>query len=237
MEASINQVAPEAIFLEETDLRSARTLQKGIILTEEVKQMLIRNVSQIISCLPVDGITLHATTKTHRVFSIGFERNYIFKISRNVISTSSETSSSDISPSGLTPNERTDPYPCRSPCYTIAANIKFMQMRFQNMVRAQRIVDEGNLHLLVIPHAAYFTLELDRERIELIVEEKLNIGCSKMKLQDSSPESLHEVTPTIEQLTHFICQTGFSDVAWRNIPIINERERDATPKRIGLIDL
>ncbi|MFI5335076.1 MAG: hypothetical protein ACHQT8_07985 [Chlamydiales bacterium] len=108
--------------------------------------------------------------------------------------------------------------------------------RFANMVHAKEVCLANGLDQLVVPGARKIYAWLGNAQRPIIVERKQNIQC-----QESAQEHLWRTRPvgvmmdTARQLTTFIVKTGFSDVDWRNIPILHSSPADAT--HVALIDL
>ncbi|MBM3202088.1 MAG: hypothetical protein FJZ56_06750 [Chlamydiae bacterium] len=104
--------------------------------------------------------------------------------------------------------------------------------RFEKMVKAQEVCLAHQLGLLVIPHAKKFNVG----GRSFIAEQRFNI-----QRHESAQEQLHTelsgLNETIRQLAIFIAKTGFSDVEWRNIPIIDDEPSFQGSRRIALIDL
>lgn len=105
--------------------------------------------------------------------------------------------------------------------------------RFENMMKAKAVCLAHNLDLLVIPHAKALYLE---RGITLIAEERLNVQQSQ-SIQERLYEQLPGLDETAKQLATFIAQTGFSDVEWRNMPILDDALDFEGPRRIALVDL
>lgn len=105
------------------------------------------------------------------------------------------------------------------------------EQRFANMVKAQQVCLVHQLGLLVIPHAKKFNVA----GMTLIAEERLNINQN-----ESAQEHLYQLSglnETTKQLATFIAKTGFSDVEWRNMPLIDTAPEFQGNRRVGLIDL
>jgi len=108
--------------------------------------------------------------------------------------------------------------------------------RFKNMVQAQKVCLAHQLDQLVVPHAKVFELEAQGKKITILAEERLSFP-----QDESAQEKLYQTLPgldkAIEQLTTFIAKTAYSDVTWRNLPVLNGDLSFQGPRRIGLIDL
>ncbi|MBS4168176.1 DUF648 domain-containing protein [Parachlamydia sp. AcF125] len=109
--------------------------------------------------------------------------------------------------------------------------------RFANMVKAQEVCLAHGLGLLRIPHAKKIEVEAGGTRYTLIAEENLDFAS-----EESAQEALYhkystELNETARQLAVFVANTGFNDVTWRNIPLLNEADGFHGPRRVALIDL
>lgn len=104
--------------------------------------------------------------------------------------------------------------------------------RFENMVKAQKICLIHELGLLIIPHAKLF-----RVGAQLYIAEE----CLPIQPQESAQERLYTelsgLNETARQLAIFIAKTGFSDVEWRNMPIVDDEPDFPDQRRVALIDL
>lgn len=87
--------------------------------------------------------------------------------------------------------------------------------------------------MLITPHAK--KIEVDDNT--LIVEETLDFDSN----ESAQKELYHKYSTALNETTHqlalFIAKTGYNDVAWRNIPILNEAPEFRGDRRVGLIDL
>jgi len=103
--------------------------------------------------------------------------------------------------------------------------------RFANMVKAKEVCLTHQLNLLVLPHAQKFNVA----GITLIAEECVNINQN-----ESAQEQLYQLSglnETARQLATFIAKTGFSDVEWRNMPLVDTAPEFQGNRRVALIDL
>jgi len=109
--------------------------------------------------------------------------------------------------------------------------------RFNNMVKAKEVCLTHELGLLIIPHAKKIDVKAVGATYVLIAEESLDIESN----ESAENEHYHKYSPklneTVRQLAVFVSKTGFNDVTWRNIPIINEADEFHGPRRVALIDL
>lgn len=105
--------------------------------------------------------------------------------------------------------------------------------RFAAMVKGKEVCLANKLGLLVIPHAKI----VEVEGYALIAEEKLDIAPNNSAQEEFYHKFSTELNETARQLAIFIAKTGFSDVIWRNIPLINEADDFHGNRRVGLIDI
>lgn len=109
--------------------------------------------------------------------------------------------------------------------------------RFENMVKAKEVCLTNDLGLLIIPHAKKFAVEVNGVSYTLIAEESLEFNHNESAHEELYHKYSTELNETARQLSIFIAKTGFNDVAWRNIPILNEVPTFQGDRRIALIDL
>lgn len=107
-------------------------------------------------------------------------------------------------------------------------------MRFGFISWARQICEEDNLDALKIPAADKFMLTVNGTECLILVEESVPIGDAKNEKQNYEKYSTQQLEKPIRQLTQFICETGFYDLEWRNIPLIETKEGEL---QIALIDL
>ena len=103
--------------------------------------------------------------------------------------------------------------------------------RFANMVKAKEVCLAHQLNLLVVPHAQKFNVA----GMTLIAEESVDIN-----QDESAQEHLYQLSglnETARQLAAFIAKTGFSDVEWRNMPLVDTAPEFQGNRRVALIDL
>lgn len=118
-----------------------------------------------------------------------------------------------------------------------------IELRFANMIKGMEVCLENHLDLLKIPHAKKLEIEVTNSKIpnlngkyKFIVEESLNFD-SNQDTQDKLFQYSKPLDATVKQLVIFIAKTGFSDVARRNIPILNNESGYQGPPHVGLIDI
>ena len=109
--------------------------------------------------------------------------------------------------------------------------------RFKNMIKAQEVCRVHKLSLLVIPHARKCTIDADGKRYSFIAEEQLDFTPHTGAQEEHYHVYSRELNETARQLAIFIAQTGFNDVTWRNVPILDEARGYCGARRIGLIDI
>ncbi|MBI3237050.1 MAG: DUF648 domain-containing protein, partial [Chlamydiales bacterium] len=103
--------------------------------------------------------------------------------------------------------------------------------RFANMITAYTTCLAYRLDRLVVPHAKKFSINAH----PFIAEKRLNIS-----QEESDQERLHREFPDLhraQQLATLIAKTGFSDVEWRNIPLIEEDPALPGIRKVALVDL
>ncbi len=112
-----------------------------------------------------------------------------------------------------------------------------MRARYQRMIRAQTVCRTYALGLLVIPNAKLFTVDVEGEKYEIIAEKKLDLNPSEDVQELNFEQYASSLNETIRQLAVFICKTGYSDVEWRNNPVLNDAPDQFGCRKIGLINI
>lgn len=112
-----------------------------------------------------------------------------------------------------------------------------MKARYKTMINAQTIVRTHQLELLVIPNAKLFSVNVEGEEHEIIAEQKVDINQHESAQEQYFQDYANSLNKTIRQLAVFICKTGYSDVEWRNIPILNNSLDVNGNRKIALIDI
>jgi hypothetical protein len=110
-----------------------------------------------------------------------------------------------------------------------------MKVRYQTMINAQTVLRTHQLGLLVLPHAKMITVAADGEEYDIIAKQKLDINHSEGAQEKLFEEYAGSLNETIRQLAVFICKTGYSDVEWRNNPLVNNNVDGE--RKIALIDI
>ncbi|MBS4166975.1 MULTISPECIES: DUF648 domain-containing protein [unclassified Neochlamydia] len=109
--------------------------------------------------------------------------------------------------------------------------------RFDNMIEAKKVCLANDLGLLIIPHGRKFDVEVSGVAYTLIAEESLDFNPNESAQEELYHTYSRELNETARQLAIFVAKTGFNDVTWRNIPILNEIPEFHGPRRVALIDL
>jgi hypothetical protein len=112
-----------------------------------------------------------------------------------------------------------------------------MKTRYQTMINALTVCRTHGLGLLVIPNAKLFTVEVEGKEYEIIAEKKLCLNPTDSAQEKYFEEYASSLNETIRQLAVFICKTGYSDVEWRNNPVLNDVPDQFGCRKIGLIDI
>lgn len=106
--------------------------------------------------------------------------------------------------------------------------------RLEEMKRAQNICDLYKLKRLIIPKAMLFDISLPEGTQLVHVEEELNYD-RPSSLQEKKFQTIGKpLDKAIRQLAIFICHSSYTDVDYRNNPILNSSDGKV---RIGLLDL
>lgn len=119
----------------------------------------------------------------------------------------------------------------------IAGGSEQTNTRFKNMVKAKEVCLAHDLGLLIIPHAQKFTVNANNRDYVFIAEESLDLNPKESEQEELYYQFSTELSETVRQLAILIAKTGFNDVVWRNIPILNEGSEFQGPRRVALIDL
>lgn len=105
--------------------------------------------------------------------------------------------------------------------------------RYENMVKAKTVCLVNQLGLLVIPSSQMIQVGTHK----LIAEECLDVNFNRTAQEDFYHTYAQDLNETVKELATFVARAGFNDVAWRNIPIMNEKEDFQGARRIALVDL
>ena len=116
-------------------------------------------------------------------------------------------------------------------------NNKAVEQRFQQMSTSKKICDKFKLELLVIPKASTFELTHASKKYTILAEKKVDINPEESVQEQTYHLHAQSLNETMRQLAVFICQTGFSDMEWRNAPVINNSLDADGNRKVALIDL
>ena len=109
--------------------------------------------------------------------------------------------------------------------------------RFNNMIQAKEVCLTHRLGLITIPQAKMFEVEAEGRTFPVIAEQSLDVRATDSAQEELYRDHANHVGQAVRQLGTFIAETGFYDVTWRNIPVIDEAPGFQGARRIGLIDL
>ena len=104
--------------------------------------------------------------------------------------------------------------------------------RWKNMIKSKAVCTFHQLDLLVIPKAKL--LEVDG--FFVLAEERINIHRDEDMQEQLFLELANGLDETVKQLAVFITKTGFRDVIWRNIPLVDAEPEFTGSRRLALID-
>lgn len=121
-------------------------------------------------------------------------------------------------------------------CHTIGRDDS-MKARYQTMINAQTVVRTHQLGLLDIPNAKLFTVKVEGEEHDIIAERRVDINPHESAQEQYFYDYAESLNETIRQLAVFICKTGYSDVEWRNNPVLNNSLDENGNRKIALIDI
>lgn len=112
-----------------------------------------------------------------------------------------------------------------------------LRSRLANTVKAKEICLLNQLDLLTVPQVKQIEVSAGGRKLTVLAEQALDV-----RAEDSAQEEIYRtqakrLNKTVGQLATFIAETGFCDVIWRNIPVIDEPTGFQGDLRIGLIDL
>jgi hypothetical protein len=112
-----------------------------------------------------------------------------------------------------------------------------LRSRLAHTVKAKEICLINQLDLLTIPQVKQMEVSAEGSKLTVLAEQSLDV-----RAEDSAQEEIYRtqaksLNKTVNQLATFIAETGFCDVIWRNIPVIDEATGFQGDLRIGLIDL
>ncbi len=111
-----------------------------------------------------------------------------------------------------------------------------IRKRYEAVIEAQNICREYGLDQLVIPSTSLLSVEFEGKRYDLTAEEKLDVNTEETTQEKNYEEFAESLNEAISQLAIFICKTGYSDVEWRNNPVLSNSLENGS-RKIALLDL
>lgn len=101
-----------------------------------------------------------------------------------------------------------------------------------------RVVSDHHLNALYVPPATQlkFVEKKSGREMSILVQEKLNFNFSTLFQKELYRKYSGQMDTQIIQTAKFIAKTGFSDVAWRNVPLA-ETSDPQLPLKVVLHDL
>jgi len=118
---------------------------------------------------------------------------------------------------------------------TTITSKQMIEESFENALKGKKICLLYNLSQLIIPHQKVFEMDIQGQRMPVLMQEQIGIENSV-----GDTEELYYISTlsrAISQLTTFITKTGFSSVTYETIPIIAERENFPGDRRVALVNL
>lgn len=112
-----------------------------------------------------------------------------------------------------------------------------MNARHDKIMKARTICKTHDLGLLVIPDTRLFSIKINSKTYEILAEKKLHLNSIESAQEEDFEKYAESLNETIRQLAVFICKTGYSDVEWRNNPVISGEPDDFGNRKIALIDI
>ncbi|KKO96744.1 hypothetical protein THAR02_11153 [Trichoderma harzianum] len=118
--------------------------------------------------------------------------------------------------------------------------------RWKNAMRAAEISKEhkpDKFDLIVLPRLTLYTLVSDyilngqRGEYYLIAEQRLSLSTNPLVHKQLYESLGARLEPALQQLVAFIHATGFCDVDFRHIPILDKELTPKTIPKIGLVDI
>jgi hypothetical protein len=109
--------------------------------------------------------------------------------------------------------------------------------RFLNMIEAQYVCLDQGLSSLKMPHAKEIKIQIDGKDYTMIAEEALDINPDESVQEELYYIHRNRLEKVLRELAVFIKHTGFSDVSWRNIPLLNTSLSPQDSPQIALIDV
>lgn len=106
--------------------------------------------------------------------------------------------------------------------------------RYEQILEAETIIRTYNYKHLKIPRCQLINLEFQNSKYDVLIEEKLEFDDSLKFQKQAFTSSDPQTQEALCELAVFICKSGYSDLAYRNNPILKTSSERC---QIGLIDL
>lgn len=106
--------------------------------------------------------------------------------------------------------------------------------RYDKMLDAETTCRLFALHHLKVPACHMISLNYEMQKLDILIEEKLDFKSDILEQKKLFARPNQSTQDALAQLAFFICKTGYSDVEYRNNPILHTPYDDCI---IGLIDL
>lgn len=187
---------------------SLKSELQDLSISQETVEKIQANMPKILTAEPVEGFKFYTSRNDHRVFEVDLAPGLIFKMKVSRYSRSGSITKDD----------------------SISA-------RYQKMLLAQEVCRVHRLGLLVIPKATLFTLTAGNTEYEILAELKLDITPNAISQEQYYEDDADSLDEAIRQLAIFICKTGYSDVEWRNNPVLNNSLDSNGHRKLALIDI
>ncbi|EXK23600.1 hypothetical protein FOMG_19639 [Fusarium oxysporum f. sp. melonis 26406] len=114
---------------------------------------------------------------------------------------------------------------------------KDMVNRWGYVERADAICKKKQLNLLVLPQQSLYEIRYQYGIIHVIAEERLPLANNFLVHARRYETLAKHLDPTLQQLVTFIAASGFRDVDFRNIPILDQDLIPNAALKIALVDL
>lgn len=189
---------------------SEKSLQSGIDIPDQVMLTLKGLIGSIYKGETNAQVKMYTSNIQHRVFELTELPNIIFKMKS-----------------------------CNGPKTGLfkKKNVDSIRSRYETIIRAETVVRVSKLSLLVVPRAKFFDIKDEDGNIHTIIaEQKVDIEDDESKQERLYANDSKTLDEAIKQLATFICETGYSDVTWRNNPVLNSPPDSEGNRKLVLID-
>lgn len=181
-------------------------IEEGINLEPDTLKRIESVVERVIKKEKVGRMRYYDSQDNHRVFSFEEIPDLIFKMK------------ADESIPSITEDDDT------------------MEGRFKSLCYAKTVCRTHHLGLLVVPNAKLFRVQVGGKTHTLLAERKLDLNPDQTGQEALFEKMGSRLDKAIRQLATFISITGYSDVEWRNNPVLNMTD-DEGNCMIGLVDV